>query len=452
MPISHREDSSLTCPRCHGRFRADVWLILDAQEHPEQREALREGQLDIVTCPHCGQSSPAHVPFLFHDASARRVIFAAPPGVPEYIWREQARELHALLVGSIPLDERRSYLGDVEIAQDIAGVAHMLKKSAQRQTAAQAAPPSSTPAPRAEQQVNRVPQREPPPEPAPAAPDISGAQSDSLLTAVEALMTIGSLAELSAIVEEHPILRTAQADIVLGQLADVAFEQRQYELAEGLRQARTLLARLRADEAAAEPGPTDTAPPATEIHREPVGQPVREAAPPDLPYDLYQVLFQIQHSEELQQLVDAHPLLLEPWVDAALTHAINQMADEGSEALAAALEQRREALGELRQRMAEAAAAAEQERAPIRPPSPTATDQTIAQEAIEALLLADDDEARAQVLIDYEPVIFTDEVQQLLWQLSSYAQSQGDEELATAAVECRAMLRKVREGLADENA
>jgi hypothetical protein len=68
-------------------------------------------------------------------------------------------------------------------------------------------------------------------------------------------------------------------------------------------------------------------------------------------------------------------------------------------------------------------------------------------DAVEALLSADDEEVLAQVLLEY-PVLLTDEAENALWHLSAEARSQGDEELATYAVECRAMLRRVREGLA----
>src|SRR5687768_16047017 len=107
MPIAYQEQAQLTCPACGADFEAPVWLILDAQEQPEATAALRRGELNIVACPHCGNSGPAGAPLLFHDAAARRVIFAPAPGAEEHELRDQARDLHALLVGSLPEEQRR---------------------------------------------------------------------------------------------------------------------------------------------------------------------------------------------------------------------------------------------------------------------------------------------------------------------------------------------------------
>jgi ribosomal protein L29 len=108
--------------------------------------------------------------------------------------------------------------------------------------------------------------------------------------------------------------------------------------------------------------------------------------------------------------------------------------DEGNERLAATLEERRELLADLR-------AAAPTDTAPVDAAPDTLHD------AVEALLSADDEDVLAQVLLEY-PALLSDEAQDALWRLSAEARSQGDEELATYAVECRAMLRRVREGLA----
>ena len=131
MPIGYQEQAQLTCPTCGTDFEAPIWLILDAQEQPAAVEALLRDELNLVRCPACGAAGPAGAPLLYHDAAARRVIFAPAPGAAEHEWREQARDLHALLVGSIPEEQRRPYLADVDIAQDLAGVAHLLRRAAE---------------------------------------------------------------------------------------------------------------------------------------------------------------------------------------------------------------------------------------------------------------------------------------------------------------------------------
>jgi hypothetical protein len=413
MPISHREQTSLTCPACGGGFDASLWLILDTQEHPEQVAELRQHHLNVVECPHCGRRGPADTALLLHDSAARRVLFAAAPGVPEHVWREQARDLHAVLVGSIAPEARHAYLGDVQITQDVAGIAHALEKDAR----IRARPASSEPPP-----VVSVPEPAAAPEPAEEPPDL-------VLEAVHGLLLLEGTAGLPDLLQRYPVLLTPAADESLEQLADVAVEQREHDLADALHRARVLLSRARTGNAAIDgtlgppPEPAPAAP-----------APVASAAPPpgeapDLPVALYQALLGAQHPDDLRQLAQQQPTLLEPWVDAALSQMINSVLDEGNERLAATLEERRELLADLR-------AAAPTDAAP----------DTL-HDAVEALLSADDEDVLAQVLLEY-PALLTDEAQDALWRLSAEARSQGDEELATYAVECRAMLRRVREGLA----
>ena len=70
MHISHSEHAVLTCPACGQDFEADVWMLVDAQEQPELAHALREGTLNVVACPHCGNHGPAGAPLLFHDPAS----------------------------------------------------------------------------------------------------------------------------------------------------------------------------------------------------------------------------------------------------------------------------------------------------------------------------------------------------------------------------------------------
>jgi hypothetical protein len=341
-----------------------------------------------------------------------------PPGVEEYIWREQARELHAVLVGSIAPEERRAYLGDVQIAQDIAGVAHILNKAdrlrqrQQEQTTDTASGVSVARVP----ELPAVPDAVAPDSSVSPAPDAQAAANQAALqAAIEALMTVDNAEDMPAVAERHPVLLTTAADDLLEQLADTAVEQRQYEVAEGLHYARMLLTRMRTGSLESTPQATDAAPPTTTT---PPG------VPPTLPHEVYQALLQVQSSEALANLTQSYPLLLEPWVDDTLSAAVDQVLEEGNERLAHSLEQRREQLAVLRQEL-------------------------VRQEAIEALLAAEDDETLSGVLIAY-PVLLTDETLQDLWQLAADARSHGDEELARYAVECRAMLRKIREELSNQ--
>jgi hypothetical protein len=296
MSISYQEQYQLTCPACGTECGAPLWLILDAQEQPEAVELLLREELNLIHCHACGHRGPAGTPLLFHDGVARRVIFAPAPGSAEHEWREQARELHTLLIGSIPEEQRRPYLGDVDIAQDLAGIAHLVRRAQSRRRA-------PTPPKPAESEGN-------PP----------------LLVAVEALLAANSPAELDQVVARYPILLDASSGATLTQLAHVATEQRAFEVAESLRAARELLKRM---EALTQPEPVDG-----------TGSALAEEA--------LQALLRAQGSSELAAAVQAHQALGLPTADRLLANQIELALDEGNERLALQLEERREALATLR--------------------------------------------------------------------------------------------------------
>lgn len=398
MPVGYQESTELACPACNVAFEASVWLILDAQESPEAVAALRRGELNVVTCPRCGHRGPAGAPLLFHDAVRRRVIFAPAPGAPEYAWRDQARDLHTLLVGSIAEEQRRPYLGEVDIVQDLAGIARLLERIERRPSEPVSRSNSQAASePVAGQGTHKTPDASRPEEPPP------------LLAAVEAMLAADAPEEFDAVLARHPVLLDPGADTALAQLIEVALEQREFAIADSLRNARALLARL------------------TETSRGQVAPPA-PAPPPldDLPDTAVQALLRAGTEAELEAVCAEHPVLLRPEADGLLARQVDQALDEGNERLAHALEERREALA--RRRPATSAEAASLD------------------EAIEALLVADGEQALVEVLDRY-PALLEDAAAEALWQFAAEARASGDEELARYAVACRELLRRVRADL-----
>ena len=133
-------------------------------------------------------------------------------------------------------------------------------------------------------------------------------------------------------------------------------------------------------------------------------------------------------AEELRSAVRDHPALLDAWADAELAERVEAALDAGDERLATAIEERREVLAALREELG---------------------GQAALPQALKALLQADGEDELAAALTEH-PILLTDAAQSALLQLSSEARQRGDDQLAEYAVECRAMLRKVREGLEAE--
>jgi hypothetical protein len=410
MPLSYSEKTKLNCPACGKGFAAEVWTLVDAAERPDLAEALRAGELNLVGCPHCGDRSPAVAPLLFHDGASRRVYFAAPPEAAEYVLREQAQSLIYRLMAGIPEEGHHPYLGDVQVEQGIEGVrrAMLRRQRARARLAAessQAAPPP--PARVVEQQVADVED-----EPAP------------ILDALQALIAADSLAEFAAIVDEHPELQGASADAALAQMVDAALAQGEPTLVSALREVRAQLSRMRAGAKGVQGvqlnAPADQEPDLIETSA------VMAVAEPGILSDVaYQALLTVASVDELRAALSEHPALLEEWADNDLLLRVESALDAGDERLAAEIEERREALAELREELGGAAALSR---------------------AITALLAADGEDELAETLGEH-PVLLTGAAQGVLARMVADAQARDDDELAADAEQRRTMLHSVRVGL-----
>ncbi len=329
MPISYTKHIGLTCPSCHADFSADVWALIDAGERPELAAELRDGMLNIVTCPQCGHQQPGNAPLLFHDPSNRRVYFAVPAEAEEHRWREQAQALLYALVGSLAEQDRRPYLGDVQVEQELDGVRRAVLRRDRRRgrsAAAQAAP--------AVQVVRELDSD--------SAPALGTPAATPLVEAVRELLAADSEAQFARVLALHPELLSDQGDALVLQLADLAYNQGDRSVGDALRELRVTLAHMRTgagDEALIAESSVPITPTVNDIQNALLS----DAA--------YQALLQVAAPNELAAAARDYPALLEDWADADLTARIEVALDEGNERLARIIETRREALAELRVRV-----------------------------------------------------------------------------------------------------
>ncbi|GAB4191122.1 MAG: CpXC domain-containing protein [Roseiflexaceae bacterium] len=408
MPISYSEQTMLTCPSCGKSFEAEVWTLVDTAERPDLLQALQDETLDRVTCPHCGYSGASGAPLLLHDPQQRRVYFAVPPGVEEHRWRERAQELLYALVGSLPEEARLPYLGDVQVNQEVAGMRRSWMSYQRRLNSRRGAS-----APEAAQPTQA---REPVAAALAAPPAEDGARIYDL---VQQLLAADSATEFQALVERNPVLLSEAADLAVGQLIEAAYAQGEHEIGEALRTLRGTLSDLRGGSVPAR----ETAPAPAAVAAETAAP--AETATSALPELAYQALLRVATNDDLQQTVRDYPVLLEGWIDQALAARAEAVLDEGNERLAVTIEERREALAELRHS--------------------SASEPALLQ-AIEVLLHARDEQALEQAITGY-PVLLTEAAQTALLELSAGARSRGDSTLAEYAIECRALLHRIREEL-----
>ncbi|GIW00774.1 CpXC domain-containing protein [Roseiflexus sp.] len=403
MSISYAELASLTCPVCRTSFEAEIWTIVDARERPDLAGMLLSGELNMVTCPQCGHQADAGGPLLVHDPDGRRVYFAAPADAPEHVWRERARELLYVLVGSLPEEARLPYLGDVQVEVEAGGVRKALLRRGRRF----APPPSIAPKP-----SRNVHTSSPPVE----RLDIAAAP-DAVVVAIEELIAADTATEAAAVVNRHPVLATPDADVVIEQLISAAHAHGEHDIARALTKARVLLHDLRAGVAPGDRQDTRAAPALADVE----GIRLADVA--------YQAFLRTESLPALREAVADYPVLLEPWADEDLAARVDAALDEGNEHLAQAIELRRDALTRLRVEM---------------------TGAEGLHQAINALLrVGHEPDALAAVVGEY-PALLTDAAHTALFELAAGARARGDHALAEYAVEYRALLRRVREGLQEE--
>jgi hypothetical protein len=411
MPISYSEYIALICPACGASFEADAWMLVDAAERSDLAQALREGVLNVATCPKCGALSAAGAALLFHDPADRRVYFAAPPNVGEQIWRERAQELLYQLVASLPEDQRRPYLGDVQVEQELDGVRRaLLRRERRRQIKGQ-------------ETGDREQSRSAAIVVSPAAQSPPG--PEPLIETVRALLAADDTAEFDAIVAANPALLGDGADAIVRDLADQAIADGERDVATALRELRIALARMRTGDD--QPPTADRRPALDNIQIEAQSSALSPQTSV-LSDSAYQALLHAASPDELRAAIRDYPALLEAWADADLGARIEAALDEGNERLARAIEMQREGLLELRIQL-------------------SARDALL--RAIQALLAADGEDAVAAILSAY-PILLTDAAQDALSSLAAEALARDDQAPAEQMIACQALLRTVRAGLEAE--
>ncbi len=362
MTISYSEEVSLTCPTCGASIPTTVWVLLDTEEHPEQREALRQGQINTQPCSQCGTTFAASTALMLHDRQRQWVVFALPQGKAEHVWREQARILHEQLIERLSAeDQNASYLGEVQIAQDVQGIAHLLtKQERQRRNAgnrqrggqvvtgdgrvwegmvANDAHTEAEASPYREVWQESGPQPSTRVMPEMVTPDPQRSEQ-TVLQLVHQLLTVDSLESLREMLTRYPMLQTAAADRTLQLLTNFAFEERSYDLAESLNRVRLLIQQVLAQTRFSDEQVSEQAQSDHDHEEEPLAF---------LPQDAYYAILTATSTNDLRRVVQDYPVVLEPWFDAALGDVCDQVLQEGDVRMAMILEYRREIIFVLRQ-------------------------------------------------------------------------------------------------------
>jgi hypothetical protein len=380
MQISYAEAVPLRCPRCGTEFVNDTYIIVDAAERPDLVAKIVDGTLHDTRCPNCGETGGVAAPLLYHNHERERVLLAVPPGMGEAEWREVGQTLLWTLIGALPDDARGPYLGNVQAEAGLHGVARVLQQEDLVQSADGEADEELPP----------------------------------IVPAIQALLDAKGAQQLQAAFDAHPVLDDPQAVTILQELAAEAIKHNELEAADGFARAAELLEQVKTlqDRSTARTGGT-------------------AAAHNIAPEQVEEIAFALLRSStggELAEVVDEHPLLLEPWADALLREWADEQRGADKPRIAEGMDERRAALVEMREHYQE---------------------QQPALEAVQAYLQADDDDEIEAVIVDHDALL-TDAADQALERLLASARTDGDTEFAQFVEQRRAFLQQVREAIGDE--
>lgn len=68
------------CSKCGQQQTVTVYRSINISENPELKDKVRDGSLFLWECPHCGQMNLARYETLYHDPSAKLMVWLIPEG------------------------------------------------------------------------------------------------------------------------------------------------------------------------------------------------------------------------------------------------------------------------------------------------------------------------------------------------------------------------------------
>lgn len=71
------------CPNGCEPFEAEFWTLIRADHDTELKEALLGGELNLISCPHCGEFFYHDRNIIYFDPSIELLAFVAPTGEKE---------------------------------------------------------------------------------------------------------------------------------------------------------------------------------------------------------------------------------------------------------------------------------------------------------------------------------------------------------------------------------
>jgi len=87
-----------------------VQTIIDVGQDPEAKSKLLLGQINVATCPQCGNAGMLNAPFVYHDPDKELLLCFLPPELNRDEQHKFVGDMTNRLMSYLPSEERKGYL------------------------------------------------------------------------------------------------------------------------------------------------------------------------------------------------------------------------------------------------------------------------------------------------------------------------------------------------------
>lgn len=104
--------TTINCPRCQTPFPTEITQLIDAQQQPQLKQMLLNGQVNVAVCPNCGSATQLAAPMLYHDADHQLLMVYVPMelNLPMAEQEKLIGQLTKAITDSTPPEKFRAYM------------------------------------------------------------------------------------------------------------------------------------------------------------------------------------------------------------------------------------------------------------------------------------------------------------------------------------------------------
>jgi hypothetical protein len=104
--------SRTTCPRCHQPVMAEINQVFDTTGDSLAKQKILSGQFNTILCPTCGYEGMVATPLIYHDAEKELLLTYFPPelGLPITEQEKLIGPLINQVMNKLPQEKRKAYL------------------------------------------------------------------------------------------------------------------------------------------------------------------------------------------------------------------------------------------------------------------------------------------------------------------------------------------------------